>query len=188
MLEKLPTAVGRALRSTRPGLGQLVFNDASLGAVTETIRMSSSAFGDGSRLPTMYTADGEKLSPPLAWEGVPEHAASLVLLVEDADSPTPHPLVHAIVWDLPPRDGELPEGALSADSELAGKGLNSLMQRSYLPPDPPRAHGVHHYAFELLACDCALEFDSAPGRTRLLEALNGHVIAKGCLVGTYERV
>jgi len=188
MLEKLPTAVGRALRNTRPGLAQLVFNDAGLGEVTATIRMSSRAFADGGKLPTIYTADGEKLSPPLAWEGVPAAACSLVLLVEDADSPTPSPLVHAIVWDLAPRDGELVEGALSSDSQPSGIGLNSFMQRGYLPPDPPRAHGVHHYAFQLLACDCPLDFDSAPGRTRLLEALRGHVIAKGCLVGTYERL
>jgi Raf kinase inhibitor-like YbhB/YbcL family protein len=188
MLEKLPTAVGRALRNTRPGLAQLVYNDASLGDSIETIRMSSSAFGDGGKLPTSYTADGEKVSPPLAWEGVPAAACSLVLLVEDADSPTPHPLVHAIVWDLAPRDGELAVGALGSDSQASGAGLNSLMQRNYLPPDPPREHGVHHYAFQLLACDSALDFDSAPGRTRLLEALRGHVIAKGCLVGTYERV
>lgn len=188
MLEILPDAVGRALRSARPGLAQLTYNDASLCSVTETIRMRSSAFADGGRLPVRYTADGGKLSPPLAWEGIPVQSCALVLLVEDADSPTPQPLVHSIVWDLPPRNGELLEGALNDASERTAVGLNSLLSRSYLAPDPPRAHGVHRYAFQLFASDHPLVFEVPPGRSRLLELLRGHVIAKGCLIGTYERV
>jgi Raf kinase inhibitor-like YbhB/YbcL family protein len=187
MLEKLPSMIGRALRSARPGVGELAYNDDSMRDVPERIEVSSPAFGDGEAIPATFSTDGESASPPLSWRGVPDDTEALVLLIEDADSPTPHPLVHAIVWDLPPGDGELPIHALSATSSQAGVGRNSLLKRTYLPIDPPRGHGPHYYAFQFFACDRALPFDAPPGRTALMEALRDHVIAKGCLIGTYER-
>ena len=75
-------------------------------------------------------------------------------MVEDADAPTPHPLVHAIVVGLEPGDGALAEGALdSADHDGSGlqAGRNSYLQARWLPPDPPPGHGVHRYAFQLFA-------------------------------------
>jgi hypothetical protein len=189
MLEKIPSPIGRALRSARPGPRELVYNHPQLTAVTERIALGSSAFAHGERIPRRYTADGAKLSPPLRWSGVPLETASLVLLIEDADSPTPKPLVHALVWDLAPNDGELAEGALPSfgSDDVEGMGRNSFMQRAFLPPDPPPAHGLHRYAFQLFALDQLLHFERAPGRSKLLESLEGHAIAKGCLIGTYER-
>jgi Raf kinase inhibitor-like YbhB/YbcL family protein len=189
MLEKLPAAIGRVLRNTRPGLHELLFNDDDMSTAAEDIRVTSPAFGDGEPIPVRYTADGDKLSPPLAWSGIPDDTEALVLLIEDADSPTPEPLVHAIVWDLPPSDAELPEGALPSNGDHPeGMGRNSFLRRAYLPPDPPPGHGPHRYAFQLFACDCALLFEGAPGRGKLIETLEGHVIAKGCLIGIYERI
>lgn len=95
MLEKLPVAVGRALRGVRPGLDELVYDDAGLAGVPECLEVESGAFAPEGAIPRVYTADGEGTSPPLAWRGVPEAARALVLLVEDADSPTPQPLVHS---------------------------------------------------------------------------------------------
>jgi Raf kinase inhibitor-like YbhB/YbcL family protein len=188
MLEKIPSAIGHALRGARPGVGELMSNDESLRGVPELIQVASSAFGEGQAIPARYSADGESVSPPLSWQGTPDDTEALVLLIEDADSPTPHPLVHAIVWDLAPSDGELTSGALSSSEPQAGLGRNSYFKRTYLPLDPPRGHGPHRYAFQLFACDCSLTFEDAPGRTALREALRGHVLAKGCLIGTYERV
>ncbi len=64
-----------------------------------TIEVASLAFADHAPIPARYTADGDGLSPPLAWRALPPEASAVVLLVEDADSPTPNPLVHAIVVD-----------------------------------------------------------------------------------------
>src|SRR3954468_14638540 len=115
MLEKLPEVVGHALRDRRAGLDKLVFNRRGLRGGHGTLQVSSLAFADHAPIPARYTADGEGVSPPLQWSGVPANAQSLVLIVEDADAPTPHPLVHAIAVDLPPQDASLPEGAIDGD-------------------------------------------------------------------------
>ncbi len=190
MLEKIPAGVGRVLKSVRPGMRTLVIHDEAFAAVPDVIAVTSSAFPPDGAIPVRYTEDGDRLSPPLEWIGVPPEAESLVLLVEDADSPTFKPLVHVILGDLPPVDARLAEGALptSDTGEVRfGMGRNSFLHRSWLPPDPPRGHGPHHYAFQLFALDEAPEFDKTPGRSAMVSALHGHVIAKGMLVGTYER-
>lgn len=191
MLEKLPSAFGRALGALRPGLEKLVINDRDIvRSDIAPLRVASSAFQNGGKMPKRHTADGEGISPPLAWSGVPQGAASLILIVEDADSPTPQPLVHAIAYDLPPQDGTLEEGALSGGSAAGrsrGMGRNSYWRARYLPPDPPPGHGPHRYAFQLFAFDKRPALSGAPGRRDVTKALRGHVLAAGSLIGIYER-
>jgi len=190
MLEKLPQALGHALRNQRAGLDQIAFNLVSVGGGTAAIQVRSLAFADHAPIPALYTADGAGISPPVEWTGIPQGTASVLLIVEDADAPTPHPLVHAIVVDLPPQDGALPEDALkSSHSEGLGyhTGRNSYLQASWLPPDPPPGHGVHRYAFQVFALEAAPDFGGTPGREAVLEALRSHGIASGCLIGTYLR-
>lgn len=190
MLEKIPGVVGHALENVRAGAADLAVAHTELTGVNASIDISSSAFGYNESIPAEFTADGVGISPPLEWHGVPRGAAAVVLLVEDADSPTPHPLVHALVWDLPPTDAVLPEGALRAldhESHIPTTGRNSYLTRTYLPPDPPPGHGPHRYVFQVFALDRRLTFDSVPGRTALLDAIRGHVLAKGLLIGRYER-
>jgi Raf kinase inhibitor-like YbhB/YbcL family protein len=190
MLDKLPHAVGQALKSLRPGLESTIYWGGDVATAPEIIRVTSPAFANGGPMPARYTEDGEKVTPPLAWTGVPADAKALVLLVEDADSPTPHPLVHAIVWDLPPRDGALAEAGLKskgADGEPHALGKNSYLSAEYLVPDPPTGHGPHHYVFQLYALSREPKLSGTPGRGALLDAMRGHVIAKGVLTGIYER-
>lgn len=190
MLENLPDAIGHALHGVRAGLDEIFFNTLGLRAGMASIKVSSLAFADHAPLPQRYTADGEGRSPPIDWIGVPPDAAALLLVVEDADSPTPHPMVHAIVVDLPPADGSLQEGALpSADHEGSGvhAGRNSYLQAAWLPPDPPPGHGVHRYAFQVFALDTAPAFSHNPGREEVFEALRAHAVASGLLIGTCER-
>ena len=190
MLEKLPKAVGHALRDQRPGLDALVIAGDAAGTAPLSLTLTSPAFAEGGSIPAQHAADGAGTSPPLAWTGVPAGARGLVLLVEDADSPTPAPLVHAIVMDLPPADGALAEGALAGPAgtgEGHAMGRNSFLRAGYLPPDPPPGHGPHRYAFQLFALDVPPPAEGTPGRGAVVEALRGHVLAKGCLVGRYER-
>jgi len=190
MLEKLPDVIGHALHNVRAGLDEIVFNTLGLREGMASLTLSSLAFADHAPLPARYTADGEGLFPSLQWTGVPAAATSVLLIVEDADSPTPNPLVHAIVVGLPPGDGGLPEGALpSGDHPGTGlhTGLNSYLQAAWLPPDPPPGHGVHRYAFQLFALDALPTFSDTPGRDEVVDALRAHAVASGLLIGTCER-
>lgn len=194
MLERLPATIGRALRRVRARESELLFHHPALEAVPAVIRVASAAFSDHGALPARYTSDGEGLSPPLAWAGVPAAAASLVILVEDADSPTSMPFVQAIVWAMAGTDGELAAGALphSGQPLPAGTsmGRNSHLTVGYLPPNPPAGHGTHRYAFEVFALEWRPPLNAsvaAPGRGRVLEWLIEHAIAKGMLIGLYAR-
>lgn len=190
MLEKLPDAVGHALQGLRAGLDKTAFQAVDLRAGMAAITVGSLAFADHAPIPEQYTADGTGISPPLHWSGVPAAATALVLIVEDADAPTPQPLVQAIVVDLPAGDGALAEGALpSVDHDGAGLhvGRNSYLQARWLPPDPPPGHGVHRYAFQLFALETGASFGDSPGRDAVLDAIREHGLASGCLIGTYER-
>ena len=190
MLEKLPDLVGHALRGQRAGLEKTAYQAVDLRGGMAAITVASLAFADHAPIPERYTADGEGVSPPLQWTGVPEAAASVLLIVEDADAPTPQPWVHAIVVALAAGDGALQEGALpSRDNDGAGLrlGRNSYLQARWLPPDPPPGHGVHRYAFQVFALDAGASFEGEPGREAVLEAIRDHGLASGCLIGTYER-
>jgi Raf kinase inhibitor-like YbhB/YbcL family protein len=188
MLEKLPEAIGHALQGQRAGLEKILFNKIDLRQGTGQIEVSSLAFTDHGPLPARFTADGEGASPPLQWRGVPESATSLALIVEDADSPTPEPLVHAIAVNLDSRSNDLAEGELrEVDESPLNLGRNSYLRETWLPPDPPPGHGVHRYAFQLFALTGDTQFSKAPGRDELMQALLERAIASGCLIGTYER-
>ena len=190
MLQNLPDFIGHALRDQRAGLDQIAFRRLPLRGGQGAIAVTSLAFVDHGPLPVRCTADGEGVSPPLQWTGVPESATSVVLIVEDADSPTPHPLVHAIAVGLAPDEGTLREGALADDEDAPAElrlGRNSYLQHGWLPPDPPPGHGKHRYAFQVFALGGAEPLPEAPGRETLMELLEARAIASGMIVGTYER-
>ena len=190
MLQRMPRPIGKVLRRMRAGAEDLAIVDTALTGVNASIEITSPAFRYMQTIPSRYTDDGEGLSPPLEWRDVPGNAEAVVLLIEDADSPTPRPFVHAIVWDLPGTDASLPEGALPSafvDEPHDALGRNSMLSATYLAPDPPRGHGAHRYVFEIFALDAEPRFESSPGRSALLNRIDGHVIAKGLLIGTYER-
>ena len=166
MLEKLPHAIGQVLKGKGPGLDKTVYFDEAFDSVPEAVIVSSAAFADGGTIPARFTEDGEKISPPLAWTGVPAEARGLVLIIEDADSPTPAPIVHALVLDLPPADGGLVENALKSpggegDHHLLGK--NTFLKKAYLPPDPPPGGGAHRYIFQVYALDQSPGLDEGAG-------------------------
>lgn len=195
MLEHVPQWLGHALRGLRAGTDKLAVAQPDLAAPSlgtfAALDLSSLAFADRGRLPVRFTADGDGISPPLAWRDPPAGTALLALIVEDADSPTPQPLVHAVVWGLPAAAGQLAEGEIAADgagTEGHDVGRNSYRREGWLPPDPPTGHGEHRYAFQLFALDAgAADPGRDPGRSAMLAAMKGHVLAAGLLTGTYSR-
>jgi Raf kinase inhibitor-like YbhB/YbcL family protein len=189
MLEKLPEAIGHALEHQRAGMEKILFNAQWPGAELGLIEITSPAFAPNSQLPQRYTADGAGLSPPLRWRNLPADAVTLALIVEDADSPTPEPLVHGIVVDIDPRELGLVEGIFSGEPDASPEklGLNSYLMHGWLPPDPPPGHGVHRYVFQVFALAAGEPLTKSPGRGEVSAAVRERAIAKGCLIGTYQR-
>jgi len=191
MLEHLPDAVGLALRDKRAGLDKIAFNQVDLRQGAGAITVASLAFADHAPIPADYTADGAGLSPPLQWSGVPPQAQSVVVIVEDADAPTPQPIVHAIVVGLEGANGSLAPGALPSPGHDpvadVTAGRNSYLRARWLPPDPPPGHGTHRYVFQVFALETGAGLGGTPGRGAVLDALRSHGIAGGYLVGTYAR-
>jgi len=190
MLEKLPDVLGHALSEVRAGLDKTLFQAVDLRQRMGAITVASLAFADHAPIPERYTADGAGLSPPLHWSGVPAQAASVLVVVEDADSPTPQPLVHAIAHGLPvDESGALAEGAMGGGDAAAtvSMGRNSLMQAAWLPPDPPPGHGVHRYVFQVFALGPGEPLAAAPGRDAVRTLLSERALASGYLIGTYTR-
>lgn len=187
MLEKVPRALGAALSGVKAGLDGTAYR-ASFADVPEVVTLTSPAFADGAPMPARFTQDGAGLSPPLVWAGLPAGTAAVALLVEDAGSPTPRPLVHLIAWNLDPGPGGAAEGLFSGGAaEGAGLGRNSFLKPGWLPPDPPTGHGAHAYLFQAYALDRPLDLPDAAGRGALVEAMAGRVLGRGCLVRTYAR-
>lgn len=170
MLEKLPEVIGHALQGMRAGLDKIVFNTLGMRQGMASIALSSVAFADHAPFPSRYTADGEGLSPPLQWTGLPAGTESLVLVVEDADSPTPNPLVHAIVVGLQPAEGKLDEAAIPSRDNAGAAGLrvgrNSGLQAAWLPPDPPRGTARTATPSSCLRSTTRPRFPRRPGGTR----------------------
>jgi len=153
------------------------------------MKLTSSAFAMGERIPAEYTCEGAGISPPLAWRDVPEGARALALIVDDPDAPDPAAprmtWVHWVVANVPPRAKGLPEGAsMRAMPQGAVEGINDWHRRGYGGPCPPI--GAHRYFFKLYALDAPLP-DEPLTKPALLEAMKGHVLAKAELVGIYEK-
>jgi Raf kinase inhibitor-like YbhB/YbcL family protein len=161
--------------------------DASGTAMALTL--SSSAFGSGGKIPSKYTCEGDDVSPPLSFNGVPEGAKSLALVLDDPDAPDPKApkrvWVHWVVYNLPPDAKGLPENASRARlPEGAASGVNDSKQAAYNGPCPPI--GRHRYFHKLYALDIALP---GKGLTKagLEAAIKGHVLAQAELMGTYQK-
>jgi len=141
------------------------------------MRLTSPAFPDGGAIPDRYAKDGDDLSPPLLWSGVPGGALSLALIVDDPDAPR-GTWTHWIVTDLPPTMTSLGEGAT-----VGHVGVNDWRRAEWNGPAPPR--GRHRYEFKLFALDRELGL-MRPTRHEVERAMAGHVLAEARLTGTYQ--
>ena len=155
-----------------------------------TLTISSPAFAANGEIPGKFTCDGQDRSPPLAWRGPPPRTESLALIVDDPDAPDPAAprmtWVHWVLYDLPPTTQELPEhvapGQLPAGTR---QGLNDWKRTGYGGPCPPI--GRHRYFFKLYALDTVLPDLRNPTKLQLEKAMEGHILERAELVGTYQR-
>src|SRR5204863_514656 len=126
---------------------------------------------------------------PLQWSGVPPAAKALALVMDDPDAPDPS-FTHGLIYGLPPTTKELPEGILRTDGgglpAGAVQGQNSFRTTGYGGPSPPPGR-PHHYRFKVAALDRAIELKPGVTRREVLDAMSGHILAEGELIGTYGR-
>ncbi len=185
--------VGKILNPLRAGEKELLLSASKFASVPSTIQLTSTVFADGGRIPALYTVEAGDISPPLAWTNVPAEAKELVLIVEDYDVPFPHPLMHLLVYSIPPSSTGFAEDALPSKNSPHDRpglllGKNSMGHPRYDGPAPIPGHGPHHYVFQLLALQESLLFETVPDRNLFLDAIKDHtVLATGRLTGTYER-
>jgi Raf kinase inhibitor-like YbhB/YbcL family protein len=152
--------------------------------------LSSARFAPNSAIPAAHTCEGSDRAPPLSWSGVPPQAKSLALVVEDPDAPDPKApqmtWVHWVLYNLPPTATSLPEGVTSKTLPPGTReGLNDWKQPGWRGPCPPI--GRHRYFFKLYALDIVMPEKAKLDEKQLLEAIKGHVLAEGQLIGTYEK-
>jgi len=152
------------------------------------LHLTSAAFAAGGEIPRRQTCQGEDISPPLAWSGVPENAKSLALIVDDPDAPDPAApkmtYVHWVLYNIPPSTTSLPE-AVAGLPNGTRQGLNDWRRTGYGGPCPPI--GRHRYFHKLYALDTVLPDLGTPTKAALEAAMKGHVIAQAELVGTYQK-
>jgi Raf kinase inhibitor-like YbhB/YbcL family protein len=152
------------------------------------LKVTSPAFADGDEIPRKYTCEGEDVSPPLTFSGVPDGTASLVLIVDDPDAPDPkapkRTYVHWVLFDLPPETTEIIEGMVALPIGTKS-GLNDWKRTGYGGPCPPI--GRYRYFFKLYALDARLEGLSAATKADVVAAMQGHVLAEAQIVGTYQK-
>ncbi len=190
MKEALERAIGRVLQPVRAGDSRLAWNDPSVADAPESLRLSSAAFADDGAMPTRFAGAGvgQNISPPLDWSGAPSATRAFALIVQDPDAPLARPIVHLLAVGIPADCSGLREGALSpASGARIAFGRGSFGRVGYMGPRPVRGHGAHRYVFQLFALSRPIEVGERPDLAEVLAAMGGAVLARGKLVGTYER-
>jgi Raf kinase inhibitor-like YbhB/YbcL family protein len=150
------------------------------------ITVTSLAFAAMQAIPSKFTCDGENVSPPLSWSGVPGNAKSIVLIGDDPDAPA-GTWVHWVCYDIPASVDTLAEGVAAAGALPFGgsQGINDFRKPGYGGPCPPG--GTHRYFFKVYALDVMLNLPKGKAKKDIERAMKGHVIASGELIGTYSR-
>lgn len=150
------------------------------------IKITSTVFNEGEPIPARHSCDDMDISPPLNWNDLPEDTESIALILEDPDAPGGL-FTHWILFNLPGDTKNLSEHVKGEElMDNGGKqGLNDFGRVGYGGPCPPR--GTHRYYFKIYALDIKLDLPPFIKRDELLDALKGHVLDMGQLMGVYTR-
>lgn len=158
-------------------LAFLVFLSCNL----NSMQITSNAFEHNSEIPSIYTCDGQNISPPLQITSVPEGTQSLVLIVDDPDAPRGD-WVHWLLWNIDPSITEIAENSVPAN---AIEGTTDFGSTGWGGPCPPS--GSHRYFFKLYALDGLLDLAAVAAKADLESAMQGHILAQTELIGLYQR-
>lgn len=155
---------------------------AAPGVQVASITVTSPSFSQGGRIPVDHTCDGKDRMPELVLSSPPEGTRSLAIVVEDPDAPS-GTFVHMVAFDLPPDLRRLPSGA-ELPGDAARFGLNDFNVAHYSGPCPPKGE-AHRYRFRVIALDTTLSLPEGAPRSRVDEAIDGHILGEGVLTGHF---
>jgi Raf kinase inhibitor-like YbhB/YbcL family protein len=144
------------------------------------MKITSSAFQQGTNIPSKFSCDGANTNPPLQISDVPPEAKSLALIVDDPDAPSGL-FTHLAVWNISPQTRTIGEGS----APKGVQGTNDFGRSGYGGPCPPS--GSHRYYFKIFALDRELDLPFGAKRSQLDAAIKGHVVGQGELMGRYSR-
>ena len=155
-------------------------------AKDDAMRLISSAFKYGDMIPKKYTCDGDDISPPLRWDGVPKETKSFALICDDPDAPM-GTWVHWVYYNIPKNVRSLPESIVPNENPYIGgtQGINDFKRVGYGGPCPPM--GTHRYFFRLYALDDVLDLPAGLTKDQLLDKIEDHIIGSAILMGIYSR-
>ena len=178
--------LGKLLRNVRAGERRSPLAGAGFDA-PNAITVTSTAFADGGAIPVSGAGKGvgDDTSPQLRWTAPPSETRQLVLIIDDVDVPLPRPLLHTVAV-IEPEVAEVGTGALQPGTAGIRFIPGDLRNRGYAGPRPIPGHGPHHYRFHVFALEEPIP-NEVTTATALLKQMAGHVLARGVLVGTYER-
>ncbi len=147
----------------------------------------SSAFQAGADIPRKYTCEAEDVSPPLRWDNAPAGTRAFALIADDPDAPG-GTWVHWVIYDLPSETKELAEALAKTEALANGakQGVNDFRKIGYGGPCPPPG-SAHRYFFKLYALDAPTQLKPRATKQEVLEAIKGHVLGEGELLGHYKR-
>ena len=164
-------------------------NGPGKGGDTMALQLTSTAFTADGDMPRRLTCQGEDLSPSLAWSDAPAGTKSFALIVDDPDAPDPaapqRTWVHWVAYNLPADVAALEEGASAKLPSGGVDGRNDWGRTGYGGPCPPV--GRHRYFHKLYALDTVLPAGDPLDKAMLERAMDGHVLARAELVGTYQK-
>ncbi len=154
--------------------------------IMKNLTVTSSAFHEEEMIPVRYTCDGGNISPPLRWSDAPENTMSFALISDDPDAPA-GTWVHWVVYDIPAESNGLPEDVPMTATLPNGtvQGMTDFGSIGYGGPCPPS--DTHRYYFKVYALDTKLNLQPGITKQQLLDAMDGHVLAQGQLMGKYAR-
>jgi Raf kinase inhibitor-like YbhB/YbcL family protein len=154
-------------------------------------KLTSSAYAEGSMIPTQYScADPNAGSPALSWSNPPAAAQSFAVIFHDTDAAPMKGVMdvtHWIFWGIPASATAVPAGVKPDSSDGMVQGVNIRKVNGYQPPCPPPGATPHHYIFEIYALDTTLDLPAGTSRADLLKAMDGHVVGKASYVGIFGR-
>jgi Raf kinase inhibitor-like YbhB/YbcL family protein len=143
------------------------------------MKVTSSAFREGERIPQQYSHKSSDKSPPLHIEGVPAGARSLAVIMDDPDAPRGL-FTHWVMFNIDPKIADINEDSVPASAK---QGTNSLGNSEYNGPQPPS--GEHRYFFNVFALDSKLDLPSGAPRQDLEKEMGHHILDKAVLMGRY---